>query len=89
MGAPVLPSRFAQRFWTGFVPAPAPASVSAFPFFCVLPNSQDTTPDPVNIDLSGWRPRRDSNPCYRRESTRSDRKLLKPRNTDGYLKRFQ
>jgi hypothetical protein len=27
--------------------------------------------------------------CYRRESTRSDRKLLKPRNTDGYLKRFQ
>ena len=36
-----------------------------------------------------WRPRRDLNPCYRRESTGSDRKLLKLRNTDGYLKRFQ
>jgi hypothetical protein len=36
-----------------------------------------------------WRPRRDLNPCYRRESTRSGRKLLKLRNTDGYLKRFQ
>ena len=34
-------------------------------------------------------PRRDLNPCYRRESTGSDRKLLKLRNTDGYLKRFQ
>ncbi len=33
-------------------------------------------------------PRRDLNPCYRRESTVSDRKLLKLRNTDGYLKRF-
>ena len=37
----------------------------------------------------GWRPRRDLNPCYRRESTGSDRKLLKLRDTDGYLKRFQ
>jgi len=36
-----------------------------------------------------WRPRRDLNPCYRRESTRADGKLLKLRNTDGYLKRFQ
>jgi hypothetical protein len=36
-----------------------------------------------------WRPRRDLNPCYRRESTMSDRKLLKRRNTDGYQKQFQ
>jgi hypothetical protein len=36
-----------------------------------------------------WRPRWDLNPCYRRESTRSDCKLLKLRSTDGYLKRFQ
>jgi len=35
-----------------------------------------------------WRPRRDLNPCYRRER-RADGKLLKLRNTDGYLKRFQ
>jgi hypothetical protein len=39
--------------------------------------------------LNYWRPRRDLNPCYRRESTRADGKLLKLRNTDGYLKRFQ
>src|SRR6266853_445248 len=31
-----------------------------------------------------WRPRRDLNPCYRRESTRADGKLLKLRSTDGY-----
>jgi hypothetical protein len=36
-----------------------------------------------------WRPRRDLNPCYRRESTMADGKLLKLRDTDGYLKRFQ
>jgi hypothetical protein len=36
-----------------------------------------------------WRPRRDLNPCYRRERTRADGKLLKLRDTDGYLKRFQ
>jgi hypothetical protein len=36
-----------------------------------------------------WRPRRDLNPCYRRESTRADGKSLKLRNMDGYLKRFR
>ena len=36
-----------------------------------------------------WRPRRDLNPCYRRESNVSRRKLLKLRNTDGYQERFQ
>ena len=36
-----------------------------------------------------WRPRRDLNPRYRRESTRANGKLLKLRNTDGYLTRFQ
>ena len=39
--------------------------------------------------LKRWRPRRDLNPCYRRESAGSDGKLLKQRNTDGYLRRFQ
>jgi hypothetical protein len=33
--------------------------------------------------------RQDLSPGYRRESTVSDRKLLKLRNADGYLKRFQ
>jgi hypothetical protein len=45
--------------------------------------------DTVLKTLESWRPRRDLNPCYRRESTRAGRKLLKLRNTDGYLKRFQ
>jgi hypothetical protein len=34
-----------------------------------------------------WRPRRDLNPCYRRESTRSYRNLLKRCDTDGSLGR--
>jgi hypothetical protein len=38
----------------------------------------------IKFGVPDW----DLNPCYRRESG-SDRKLLKLRNTDGYLKRFQ
>jgi hypothetical protein len=36
-----------------------------------------------------WRPRGDSNPRYRRESSIPWRKLLKLRNTDGCQKQFQ
>ena len=35
------------------------------------------------------RPQRDLNPCYRRERDAAYGKLLKLRDTDGYLKRFQ
>ena len=45
--------------------------------------------DRSSCKLLNWRPRRDLNPRRRRESTRAGRKLLKLRNTDGYLKRFQ
>ena len=34
-----------------------------------------------------WRPRRDLNPCYRRERTWSSRNLLKTRDADGSQKR--
>jgi hypothetical protein len=43
---------------------------------------------PINL-LFCWRPRRDLNPCYRRERAAVCGKLLKLRDTDGYLKRFQ
>jgi len=36
-----------------------------------------------------WRPRRDLNPCYRRERAAACGKLLKRRDTDGYQKRFR
>ena len=36
-----------------------------------------------------WRPRRDLNPCYRRERAGVDGKLLKLRDTDGFRKQFQ
>ena len=39
--------------------------------------------------LNCWRPRRDLNPCYRRERAAVYGKLLKLRDTDGYQKRFQ
>jgi len=39
--------------------------------------------------LESWRPRRDLNPCYRRESTGAHCNLLKPRDTDGYRRQFQ
>ena len=39
--------------------------------------------------LKKWRPRRDLNPCYRRERAAACGKLLKLCDTDGYLKRFR
>jgi len=36
-----------------------------------------------------WRPRRDLNPCYRRERATAYGKLLKLRDTDGFRKQFQ
>jgi hypothetical protein len=36
-----------------------------------------------------WRPRRDLNPCYRRERAAVYGKLLKLRDTDGFRKQFQ
>ena len=53
------------------------------------PEPAEGTVSCIQYKASCWRPRRDLNPCYRRESTRADGKLLKRRSTDGYLKRFQ
>jgi len=39
--------------------------------------------------LNCWRPRRDLNPCYRRERAAVYGKLLKLRDTDGFRKQFQ
>ena len=59
-------------------------------FWILLEHSSTTT------FVGNWRRavkivayRRDLNLCYRRESTVSDRKLLKLRNADGYQERFQ
>jgi hypothetical protein len=53
--------------------------------FCAYASSDELR----KLLILSWRPRRDLNPCYRRESTGSGRKLLKLGNTDGYLKQFQ
>ena len=39
--------------------------------------------------LSFWRPRRDLNPCYRRERNHTVRNLLKLRSTDGHQSELQ
>ena len=53
-----------------------------------LSNPRGKGPIPASL-LECWRPRRDLNLCYRRESNVSRRKLLKLRNTDGYQEQFQ
>jgi hypothetical protein len=45
-------------------------------------------PDAAKI-LIFWRPRRDLNPCYRRESTAVSGKLLKSCDTNGYQRELQ